>query len=186
MSTPPPAAETKFCEPSGRAENTSQERNVVCAFYVLNVNVVEQEQAVQKTGHICIALERPPKDVESKSKTYKAAVSFASPNDALNKKLGRKIAMGRLQCGRPDRWFTFEMPESDKVKLSDVFDVALQKLLSENITLKWGVKQKETPILPKWVQMALRQKNIPSIRPHGGHILKQFGIKIGSTTTTNL
>jgi hypothetical protein len=47
------------------------------------------------------------------NKTYQAALSFCSPKDTFNRKVGHAIAVGRLKAGKT---FTFSVGEGDLVK----------------------------------------------------------------------
>lgn len=100
-------------------------------------------------GYICLAIKRPPKD--SNSTVYRVAAAFGNPNDSVNRRLARKIALGRLDSDRKGRSIEFECAKP----IPEVFDSALLRVLSTDSLLIRGEGRRTTTYAPMWAREAL-------------------------------
>lgn len=146
-----------------------ENREIVYSYYQIPAETEDAgHNVIRGTGYICVALLRPAKG--SDDSTYKAAFSFASPADKLNKKFGRKIASGRLACiDRPGRniSFSFEKGKID-FRLHQVFDEALNRAVSTE-----GMK------VPRWLTSAVvENKPLPVKQPQPLPMTKMSAAKV--------
>lgn len=132
--------------PDSKKPAVGSDKDVVFGYFTLD--------SVEGTGHICVALRRPPKG--SRSRKYQAAVAFGSPLDTLNKKIGRVISFGRLMTKRPGRSFALRAAEGDS--LQALLLAAATKAMSKRTKMKSGPSQNLRSYAPRWALGAIEAK----------------------------
>lgn len=116
-------------------------------FFSVKASCLDDDgKKVNGTGHVCLVLKPYGKNPEN----FKAAVSFKSPADKLDRDLGVKIAEGRLLSGRPGRTFKVKAKNIDAA-----FQAALESMLTKNKQVVRKSQTVDRPFVPDWLHQAV-------------------------------
>jgi hypothetical protein len=110
----------------------------------------DDHKRVVGLGHVCLVLKPSTKN----SNNFKAALSFKSPGDVLNRKLGLEIAQGRLASTRPGRNFKVKADS-----LETAFEVAIDSIFAKNRKVFRKGKEVIRPFVPDWLHQAVVEQN---------------------------
>ena len=135
-----------------KARKPTDTNDVMYSFY----RVQDTGTKKDTNGYICVAI------LSAKSgKKFKVGMSFCSPQDALNKRRGRSIALGRLMSDRKGRNFSVSFDASafaDHTYIGEVCQLAIMKSLKtktekggRNYRLVGGAK-KPLWYAPDWLR----------------------------------
>jgi hypothetical protein len=133
--------------------------NVLTSFFALPVDIVQPNgRTVTKNGHICLMVSKPT----ASRKTYRYAVSFKSPMDVPDPKLGLKIAHGRLVSKRKLCQFRYDLSlkkSETSEKDKEAFFLKFLKDFWETRTRQARYRGKliETCAAPEWMVLGFNQ-----------------------------
>lgn len=109
----------------------------------------DNQRKIRGTGHVCLVLKPSVRN----RKLFRAAVSFKSPADKLNRELGVRIAAGRLASARPGRSFVIRASN-----LENAFQTALESIFTKQRKVFRRGKTVMRPFVPDWLHQAVVER----------------------------